>query len=387
MTTEAMKQAQHLLRWTHFGECRTYPGPVPEAQEVDKLLSEAIATEEAQGVEPVAWLYIHPVSKMKLVSTGNEFDLDKTGIPLFTRPSPPPAIHKFLAGKLELMTAERDKMQLELGDLRALRAARPAPPSDHIGDATKLVRERAALIDSHKFVAENGVNQAMRDLARNTADMLAADAQEIERKYISPVRTVADLANNLLLMDQTMPIYGAQYIDHPTRGRCAIAVSPTVTRERVQDSRWIGQGNELNAAIVWTMAAQQVAVPQVDAVGAALDLEARAKTVESQTTERAMLHAANCLRMLASAPRPPNGACDSPDLCKLNGECAGQYGTKQKCTAAPQPPQADRVPMTPEQISDTHQKATGQHLRPCDKHAVEALTREIEAHHKIGVKE
>jgi hypothetical protein len=47
-----------------------------------------------------------------------------------------------------------------------------------------------------------------------------------------------------------------------------------------------------------------VAVPasQVDAIGAALDLEGRAKTVESQTTERAMLHAANCLRLLAAAP-------------------------------------------------------------------------------------
>lgn len=49
-TIKAMKQALHLLRWTHFGECRTYPGPVPEAREVDKLLREAIAAEEAQGV-------------------------------------------------------------------------------------------------------------------------------------------------------------------------------------------------------------------------------------------------------------------------------------------------------------------------------------------------
>lgn len=46
-------------------------------------------------------------------------------------------------------------------------------------------------------------------------------------------------------------------------------------------------------------------VPQVDAIGAALELEIRAKLVESQTTERAMLHAANCLRLLAAAPQPP----------------------------------------------------------------------------------
>lgn len=91
-------------------------------------------------------------------------------------------------------------------------------------------------------------------------------AQPVERKYISPVKTVADLANNLLMMDQTLPIYGAQYIEHSTRGRCAIAVSPTVSRERVADSRWIGQGTELNAAVVWTRAAQPVEVqPLTDA--------------------------------------------------------------------------------------------------------------------------
>jgi hypothetical protein len=27
-TIETLQQAQHLLRWTNFGECRTYPGPV-----------------------------------------------------------------------------------------------------------------------------------------------------------------------------------------------------------------------------------------------------------------------------------------------------------------------------------------------------------------------
>lgn len=53
MTTEAMKQAQHLLRWTHFGGCRTYQGPVPEAREVDKLLTEAI--EEEESPKPTGW--------------------------------------------------------------------------------------------------------------------------------------------------------------------------------------------------------------------------------------------------------------------------------------------------------------------------------------------
>lgn len=48
-TIDAMKQAQCLLRWTHFGERRTQP--VLEAREVDALLTEAIAREEAQMAE------------------------------------------------------------------------------------------------------------------------------------------------------------------------------------------------------------------------------------------------------------------------------------------------------------------------------------------------
>lgn len=76
-----------------------------------------------------------------------------------------------------------------------------------------------------------------------------------ERQYISPVSTVADLVNNLMLMDQSLPIYGAQYIEHAGRRRC-IAVDPTVSRERVKDSRWIGEGDDLNAAVIWTRATQ-----------------------------------------------------------------------------------------------------------------------------------
>ena len=108
-TTEAMKQAQHLLRWTHFGECRTYQGPVPEAREVDKLLSEAIATEEAQWVEPVA--RVKRLTNCSIIdSTGCAVSWEDLpdGSALFTRPAPSPA--------------------------------------DHIGDATKLAGERAALI-------------------------------------------------------------------------------------------------------------------------------------------------------------------------------------------------------------------------------------------------
>ncbi|EPD35851.1 MULTISPECIES: hypothetical protein [Delftia] len=88
----------------------------------------------------------------------------------------------------------------------------------------------------------------------------AAVAPQGERQWICPTRTVADLVNNLLTMDQALPIYGAQYIEKDGR-RCAIAVPPTVSRERVKDGRWIGQGEELNAAVVWTRAEQPVATP------------------------------------------------------------------------------------------------------------------------------
>ncbi|MEG0000604.1 hypothetical protein [Comamonas sp.] len=88
-------------------------------------------------------------------------------------------------------------------------------------------------------------------------EMLAAAPQPPaaqEHAYICPVRTVADLVNNLLLMDQTLPIHGAQYIEHPAGRRRVITVPPTVSRERVKDGRWIGEGEELNAAVVWTRA-------------------------------------------------------------------------------------------------------------------------------------
>ena len=87
----------------------------------------------------------------------------------------------------------------------------------------------------------------------------AAVAPQGERQWICPTRTVADLVNNLLTLDQALPAYGAQYIEKDGR-RCAIAVPPTVSRERVKDGRWIGQGEELNAAVIWTRAEQPAAV-------------------------------------------------------------------------------------------------------------------------------
>lgn len=91
--------------------------------------------------------------------------------------------------------------------------------------------------------------------SRDAPSPPVAAPAEPARQYICPVETVADLVNNLLLMDQSLPIYGAQGIEHQGRRR-TITIPPTVSRERVKDSRWIGEGDELNAAIVWTRAPQ-----------------------------------------------------------------------------------------------------------------------------------
>lgn len=79
------------------------------------------------------------------------------------------------------------------------------------------------------------------------------------RPYICPTRTVADLVNNLLLLDQALPIHGAQHIEIEGRRR-ARAVQPVVSHERVKEGRWIGEGEELNAVVIWTRAEQPAAV-------------------------------------------------------------------------------------------------------------------------------
>ena len=109
------------------------------------------------------------------------------------------------------------------------------------------------------------------DTVRALLAGVSAPAAQPERKYICPVRTIADLVNNLMLMDQALPIYGAQYIEHPPGKRRAIAVPPTVSIERVKDSRWIGEGEALNTAIVWTRA-EQPAAPQAQAGALAAEI-------------------------------------------------------------------------------------------------------------------
>lgn len=99
-TIKAMKQAQHLIRWVQFGECRTYPGQVPAAREVDKLLAEAIAAEESQTQNTSKW----PIAGIKVKvddGYGPNFhlyrllganDLEPGEYELFIRPTQAPAV-------------------------------------------------------------------------------------------------------------------------------------------------------------------------------------------------------------------------------------------------------------------------------------------------------
>lgn len=161
-------------------------------------------------------------------------------------------------------------------------AATPAEKSNSVEfDGIKTARpvvlpEPFALYDGEKWYAnEEAAICSCADMAKlqkvfiesQLLTLLAgvsAPAAQPERKYICPVRTIADLVNNLMLMDQAMPIYGAQYIERPAGQRRAIAVPPTVSIERVKDSRWIGEGETLNTAIIWTRA-EQPAAPQAQA--------------------------------------------------------------------------------------------------------------------------
>lgn len=187
----------------------------------------------------------------------------------------PPSNNELLAGKLELMTAERDKLLLELGDLRALRAL---PPSE------------------------------------NT---------------VLPCRNCAGFGWEPTVYSGRIPC-----------SHCSTAPPVVNQPEAVVNEK-----------------SQQMAI-----------LQEKNKLFEGLSTGQVMQKA------FAWCPT------DHPHQWRM------QWIADYFIANAPTLPQAERVLMTPEQISDTYKKATGQTLRPCDKHAVETLTREIEAHYEIGVK-
>lgn len=209
-TIEAMKQLQQIIAAV-FRDPQNITRDHLEVMK--RLVGEAIAAEEAQKVEITEKFKALSENRKEIITgpcgqcksskvpcgcqitegvesydgiggTGQDTSRNVDGISKTNLRPISPANTEFLTIKLELMTAERDKLLLELGDLRALRAARPAPPSDHIGDATELVGERAALIEKLKWAAKVGGDAILHvggaDTCKQAADMLAADAQKSE---------------------------------------------------------------------------------------------------------------------------------------------------------------------------------------------------------------
>jgi hypothetical protein len=77
--------------------------------------------------------------------------------------------------------------------------------------------------------------------------------------------------------------------------------------------------------------------PRADAVdwlGLALELEAQAKRVESQTAERAMLAAAHGLRLMGTSGVQPSGADRDRRLIRITWELAGASGWIDEATIA-----------------------------------------------------
>ena len=356
-TIEAMKQLQQIIAAV-FRDPQNITRDHLEVMK--RLVGEAIAAEEAQKVEITEKFKALSENRKEIITgpcgqcksskvpcgcqitervesydgiggTGQDTSRNVDGISKTNLRPISPANTEFLTIKLELMTAERDKLLLELGDLRALRAARPAPPADHIGDATKLVGEREALITQHRARAESaklrGPNYSpciSADELLELLDMLAADAQSSNQRYSDGYAAGLFYASKQVAQQVAVPQDSA-LLDHLQQSGSTVEILP---------------GG--NSGASWSF--------RIGGLHAAVHHDIRA---------------AIGLAMLAAAPQPPKAAA-----------LAADHAEDVRAM----------VPMTPEQISDAYQKATGQHLRPCDKHAVESMTREIEAHHEIGVK-
>lgn len=150
-TIEAMKQLQQIIAAV-FRDPQNITRDHLEVMK--RLVGEAIAAEEAQKVE-ITEKFKALSENRKEIITGPCGQCKSSKVPCGCQITEGVESYDGIGGTGQdtsrnvdgiSKTNLRDKLLLELGDLRALRAARPAPPSDHIGDATELVWERAALI-------------------------------------------------------------------------------------------------------------------------------------------------------------------------------------------------------------------------------------------------
>jgi hypothetical protein len=134
-------------------------------------LDKAIAAEEAQT--PACWIQgFGGGPGNKGIYGWSDYPI---GTKFYTRPAQPDT--ELLAGKLELMTTERDKMQLELGDLRALRALRPTNCGTGHCSCVDDDCKRAALMERSRIALQCLPDAPYKMmLAKLHDDMLAADA-------------------------------------------------------------------------------------------------------------------------------------------------------------------------------------------------------------------
>lgn len=191
-TINAMKLALEFVESIYSDSC------------IAEALREAIAAEVDPGVDP-EW-YLAECDDPNY-SSFHQFRKDAEPLirdhggyitELFTRPFPSDT--ELLAGKLALMTAERDKMQLELNDLRALRAGHYST-TDH-GALIKRLREGQA----HDYTSGNLLD--MSGIMDEAADALETDGQQ-DKKH--PFQLWAESATKIEGLEREVAFYKKLY--------------------------------------------------------------------------------------------------------------------------------------------------------------------------------
>jgi len=317
------------------------------AAQTQSALRDAIKREEAQTVGPVAWIYADTAISLG----GTRPDERSQWMPLFTRPAPQPS------------------------------------------------GERSELIESQNRIAENGANQAMRDLARKTADMLAADAQRIvELEALSVTNIMIDIVPGDGSGHEVYAKSVGEVVDVLTYFSEKLDAQSGCTRSHPHEA--MSKMCELRIEIdrLTNQLAQQVEVPQGTWFE---DLKFVQRVLEGHSTRQDLDDALEATRrarksvhaIILTVPQPPQqmavpqGYAIVPKIptndmmmaASLQGGLLNQWASM--IAAASQTSQADRVPMTDEEII----KAGGNFpmYLLC---TIVSLAREVEAHHGIRAK-
>ncbi|UFX42014.1 hypothetical protein HAP47_0022240 [Bradyrhizobium sp. 41S5] len=84
----------------------------------------------------------------------------------------------------------------------------------------------------------------------------AIEQERADRTWISPIKTVADLVNNLLTLDQALAVYGAHFIDK-TEDRCR-ARGLSLSLEHVANGRIKRDASIPPSLVIWTSIDQRL---------------------------------------------------------------------------------------------------------------------------------